>query len=65
MRRPRESSKKEDGSDKGLKRSSSVKGRNENKGEATSKDSIEKAEQKPEKIKGKIELVKTISAVQS
>ena len=55
MRRSRDSNKKEDGSDKGLKRSSSVKGRNENKGETTSKDTIKRADQKPEKIKGEIE----------
>lgn len=52
MRRPRESSKKEDTAEKGLKRSSSVKGRSENKVEVISKDTEEKTEQKPEKLKG-------------
>ena len=51
MRRSREPNKKEETSEGGLKRSSSVKGRSESKGEVISTDS-EKTQQKPEKIKG-------------
>ena len=54
MRRPRERDKKDDLSDGGLKRSSSVKGRSESKGDVITRYPEEKKEQKADKQKGEI-----------
>ena len=54
MRRPREREKKDGVSEGGLKRSSSVRGRNETKGDAITKDAEDKIEQKTGKNKGKM-----------
>ena len=54
VRRPRERDKKDDLSDGGLKRSSSVKGRSETKGDVITRDPEEKKEQKADKQKGEI-----------
>ena len=54
MRRPRERDKKDDLLDGGLKRSSSVKGRSETKGDVIARDPEEKKEQKADKQKGEI-----------
>ena len=54
VRRPRERDKKDDLSDGGLKRSSSMKGRSETKGDVITRDPEEKKEQKADKQKGEI-----------